>query len=581
MRPFGPLWLLLVAAPATPVSSQQNPIPAGASPRELGLTALSLGKKSGDSPGEIVLTRDHLLQISRRVSGDASALVNATRGIEAMARTTWRRVALDSGTTALLHGLVGDRDRDPRVRRHALGALLVAQAADSASVMIALSGADPQLRRLAVSGLPRLSPDLRVIALGRMLTDTAAMVRVEAARAWARSMGVAGCRRIAAAVQDRDLTVSLGALDLLAQCPGDSTAARVLIAAGVRGPGETWHRAAHALVSLARVDSAAARTKLPAASAAPVWQVRMYAARTATTLGDGAVLRRLAADPVANVREAAITGLLQSSGHAADQVYRRALEASDYQLVLTAAAALAGSPARVEAAQALGTAFTRITREQSETSRDTRVAILTRLRQLGAPADSVILLPALSDFDPAVADSAAAILGAWTGRARTPAPRPLPADTIPPGEAAGLSGGRLRFTMAGGGSFDVALLTDAAPRSVVRIVRLARRGYYDGLTFHRVVPNFVLQGGSPGANEYAGISRFMPDETGELSHSRGTLGVSTRGRDTGDAQLFINLVDNPRLDGDYTVWGTVVSGMDIVDRVQEGDVIRRVEFRPR
>ena len=87
--------------------------------------------------------------------------------------------------------------------------------------------------------------------------------------------------------------------------------------------------------------------------------------------------------------------------------------------------------------------------------------------------------------------------------------------------------------------------------------------------------NFVIQGGSPGANEYAGDALYMRDEVG--IHRRGTVGISTRGRDTGDAQIFVNLVDSPRLDHQYTVFGTVVSGMDVVDGVLEGDVIERIE----
>ena len=129
--------------------------------------------------------------------------------------------------------------------------------------------------------------------------------------------------------------------------------------------------------------------------------------------------------------------------------------------------------------------------------------------------------------------------------------------------------------MAGRGSFDIALDVDFAPLTAVRIARRAGEGYYDGLTFHRVAANFVIQGGSPGANEYAGDALYMRDEVGV--HRRGTVGISTRGRDTGDAQIFVNLVDSPRLDHQYTVFGTVVAGMDVVDGVLEGDVIERIE----
>ena len=114
------------------------------------------------------------------------------------------------------------------------------------------------------------------------------------------------------------------------------------------------------------------------------------------------------------------------------------------------------------------------------------------------------------------------------------------------------------------------------PLSSVRVVRRAGEGYYNGLTFHRVVPNFVIQGGSPGANEFMGDAFYMRDEVG--LHIRGTVGISTRGRDTGDAQMFVNLVDSPRLDHLYTVFGTVVTGMDVVDRILEGDEIDRIEI---
>jgi cyclophilin family peptidyl-prolyl cis-trans isomerase len=131
---------------------------------------------------------------------------------------------------------------------------------------------------------------------------------------------------------------------------------------------------------------------------------------------------------------------------------------------------------------------------------------------------------------------------------------------------------------AGGGSFELRLFPDDAPVTVGRFVRLVRSGYYDGLTIHRVVPNFVVQGGSPGANEYTGDGPFLRDEVDLRSHRRGAVGISTRGRNTGDAQFFVDLVDLPRLDHDYTVFAVVASGMETVDRILEGDVMRRLEI---
>ncbi|MEO7363654.1 MAG: peptidylprolyl isomerase, partial [Gemmatimonadaceae bacterium] len=105
------------------------------------------------------------------------------------------------------------------------------------------------------------------------------------------------------------------------------------------------------------------------------------------------------------------------------------------------------------------------------------------------------------------------------------------------------------------------------------------KGKFNGLTFHRIVANFVIQGGSPGADEYDGITaQFEKDEVGLPSHLRGTLGISTRGHDTGDGQIFVNLIDNFRLDHQYTVFARITSGMDVVDRVQEGDVMETVQI---
>ena len=92
-----------------------------------------------------------------------------------------------------------------------------------------------------------------------------------------------------------------------------------------------------------------------------------------------------------------------------------------------------------------------------------------------------------------------------------------------------------------------------------------------------MVPNSVIQGGSPGANEFIGGASFMRDEVGLWPHVRGAVGISTRGRDTGDAQIFVDLVDNPRFDHTYTVFAQLLNGMDVVDAILEGDVIEKIE----
>ncbi len=94
-----------------------------------------------------------------------------------------------------------------------------------------------------------------------------------------------------------------------------------------------------------------------------------------------------------------------------------------------------------------------------------------------------------------------------------------------------------------GDTIRLTLLSHEAPIAVARFTNLARAGYYDNLTFHRVEPLFVVQGGSPRANEYMGAERFLRDEIGLEHHTTGAVGLSTRGRDTGDGQIFIDLTD--------------------------------------
>ena len=131
--------------------------------------------------------------------------------------------------------------------------------------------------------------------------------------------------------------------------------------------------------------------------------------------------------------------------------------------------------------------------------------------------------------------------------------------------------------LSSGKSFTLRMNPTDAPVTVDRFLRLALVDhYYDGLTIHRVAPNFVIQGGGPGGNEYSGHKEYMRDEIG-ARNSRGTVGLSTRGRNTADGQFYVNLIDNARLDQDYTVFASVVpADMSAVDAIQEGEVMRRL-----
>jgi cyclophilin family peptidyl-prolyl cis-trans isomerase/HEAT repeat protein len=441
-----------------------------------------------------------------------------------------------------------DPSRTVRVRRLALEALVTANAVDAPTLELGMSDPDWQVRRIALRGVTAETSGGSSLTEG--LTDPVPMVRLDALRAM-RARGIyALCRAAVIATGDSDLHVVLFALDQLEGC-GSSTDAvaeleRAIGDVSAADGSRAWHRAAHAVVSLAGAAPMRAAGPLARLAAASTWQLRMYAARAAGTLKHRATLETLARDDDDNVREAAIDGLSQAVGHDADPVYLASLTRTGNQVLRAAATALVDTPNPGTAAPALSATLRRLRSEGRDNSHDARAAIEKALASVGEPAPPAPRHPQQSDLN---------------------------ADDLREFAAA-----RARVTMRGLGTFELVLFTSEAPATVLRFVRLAQTGYYNGLTFHRVVPNFVIQGGSPGANEYVGDAAFMRDEVGRWPHVRGAVGISTRGRDTGDAQIFIDLVDNPRLDHDYTVFAQVLNGIEIVDQVLEGDAIERIEI---
>jgi cyclophilin family peptidyl-prolyl cis-trans isomerase len=256
------------------------------------------------------------------------------------------------------------------------------------------------------------------------------------------------------------------------------------------------------------------------------------------------------------------------------------LGTNGHQAVLAAATALAGTPDTSAALPAALDALDRLSRTRSENARDPRLMLLRRIGELGGTATLPRLEPYLADIDTSVAAAAAALASRWSGKAVQPHATPLPVAPEPLAAVLLARDVRFRVTMApesGGGTFTVRLLTADAPATAAHLIRLVRAGYYNGLALHRVEPNFVVQGGGPGETEYIGDKVFMRDELAWRTHARGTVGISSRGRDTGDAQWFINLVDNPLLDHEYTVFGTIVAGRGVAERIVEGDRIGRIE----
>ena len=121
----------------------------------------------------------------------------------------------------------------------------------------------------------------------------------------------------------------------------------------------------------------------------------------------------------------------------------------------------------------------------------------------------------------------------------------------------------------------IRMLPDVAPKHVARIKQLVREGFYDGLTFHRVIDNFMAQGGDPLGNGTGGSGVKIPAEfTKKYSHKRGVVSMARASEpNSADSQFFICTADATYLDGQYTIWGYVVEGMEFVDNIKKGDVI--------
>lgn len=129
------------------------------------------------------------------------------------------------------------------------------------------------------------------------------------------------------------------------------------------------------------------------------------------------------------------------------------------------------------------------------------------------------------------------------------------------------------------GTIRVELAADKAPLTVANFVNLAQRGFYDGLKFHRVINDFMIQGGCPQGTGTGGPGYRFEDETSNgLRHERGVLSMANAGPNTNGSQFFITHVPTPWLDGKHTVFGKVIEGLDVVDAVKQGDTIKSLKI---
>ncbi|WP_028610480.1 peptidylprolyl isomerase [Paenibacillus harenae] len=134
-----------------------------------------------------------------------------------------------------------------------------------------------------------------------------------------------------------------------------------------------------------------------------------------------------------------------------------------------------------------------------------------------------------------------------------------------------------KITLASGGEIVLDLFDQDAPNTVANFEKLANEGFYNGLTFHRVIPGFVAQGGCPEGTGTGGPGYTIDCEINPNKHERGTLAMAHAGRNTGGSQFYICYQPQPHLNGGHTVFGHVAKGMEFVDALKGGDKMEKVE----
>ena len=249
-------------------------------------------------------------------------------------------------------------------------------------------------------------------------------------------------------------------------------------------------------------------------------------------------------------------------------------------MVRKAAARLLGALEASASSAVAGALARAFQRAQADTTYLARASIVEALAQFEGTDAEATLAAALADSDWAVRLKAAdAIRTRDAGTEAIEAIRPAPVRN-----AVDFSAPRLVrpsvsphvYVETERGTIELELNVIDAPVTADSFAELARRGFYDGLTFHRVVPNYMVQGGDPRHDTEGGPGYTLRDELNQVPFLRGTVGLARDWADTGGSQFFITLSPQPSLDGRYTAFAKVIAGMDVVDQLQQGDRIDRV-----
>ncbi|MGH7605665.1 MAG: peptidylprolyl isomerase [Gemmatimonadaceae bacterium] len=325
----------------------------------------------------------------------------------------------------------------------------------------------------------------------------------------------------------------------------------------------------------------------------PDWRLRAAVASAegdtvdrAFAFGRAAPLTR-DADP--RVREAAYAALSPSAGMPLEDtvhsLFIQGLADPDFYVRATIIGALADRPSRADL-PAVVASYDLAARDSAN---DARLAAIQYVGALWKKDSISIDQPMLQRLaaqpvpsDPLERTAAAALpfWKRWSDISRVPKSIGFYEGIVRSIVIAASSGRKLNATIyTVRGPIRLELFGDAAPLTVANFLSLARSGYYRNTRFHRVVPNFVAQDGDPRDDGNGGPGYAIRDEMNPNRYERGAVGMALSGPDTGGSQYFITHSPQPHLDGHYTVFGRVVAGLDVLDKLVQGDRIKRVEAR--
>jgi cyclophilin family peptidyl-prolyl cis-trans isomerase/HEAT repeat protein len=265
-----------------------------------------------------------------------------------------------------------------------------------------------------------------------------------------------------------------------------------------------------------------------------------------------------------------------------EDMLRQRLNDHDVIVRATSAELLAELPPNEENTRALIAALPTALRDRD--LNDAALAILDALaKQKSTPANDAIKA-ALDSSDHLLRRRAVALLkangvGDFSNRIGTVKTRYAETDYR---RALARTGKQVTATVVTSkGAFTIEFLPEEAPLTVDNFIQLARKGYFNGQTVPRVVPNFVVQAGDPRGDQNGGPGYQIRCEVNEVPYDRAAVGMALSGKDTGGSQWFVTHSPQPHLDGGYTVFGRVIRGMDVIDNIARGDVIRRVIINER